>query len=85
MHILANGAGRNLRSTIINHLKIRIMKEQIPKKTGKTPVRINVTDQSAGDACDEPVGSSPRLSGMLSGICRLNDEEERFAWSAGIA
>ena len=25
MHILANGAGRNLRSTIINHLNIRIM------------------------------------------------------------
>lgn len=32
MHILANGAGRNLRSTIINHLNIRIMKEQILKK-----------------------------------------------------
>ena len=60
------------------------MKEQILKKTGKTPVRINVTDQSAGDACGEPVSSSPRLSGMLSGICRLNGEEERFAWSAGI-
>lgn len=27
MHILANGAGRNLRSTIMNHLKIRIMKK----------------------------------------------------------
>ena len=27
MHILANGAGRNLRSTIINHLKIRIMEK----------------------------------------------------------
>lgn len=26
MHILANGAGRNLRSTIMNHLNIRIMK-----------------------------------------------------------
>ena len=25
MHILANGAGRNLRSTITNHFKIRIM------------------------------------------------------------
>lgn len=25
MHALANGAGRNLRSTIINHLNIRIM------------------------------------------------------------
>lgn len=25
MHILANGAARNLRPTIINHLKIRIM------------------------------------------------------------
>ena len=27
MHILANGAGRNLRSTIMNHLNIRIMKK----------------------------------------------------------
>lgn len=25
MHVLANGAGRNLRSTIMNHLNIRIM------------------------------------------------------------
>jgi hypothetical protein len=53
MHILANGAGRNLRSTIMNHFKIRIMKEQILKKIGKTLVRINVTDQSAEDAYDE--------------------------------
>lgn len=85
MHILANGAGRNLRSTIMNHLKIRIMKEQILKKIGKTLVRINVTDQSAEDAYDELVNSSHRLFGMLSSIYRLNDEEERFAWSAGIA
>lgn len=84
MHILANGAGRNLRSTIMNHLNIRIMKEQILKKIGKTLVRINVTDQSAEDAYDELVNSSPRLFGMLSSIYRLNDEEERFAWSAGI-
>ena len=83
MHILANGAGRNLRSTIINHLNIRIMK-QILKKIGKTLVRINVTDQSAEDAYDELVKSGPRLFGMLSSIYRLNDEEERFAWSAGI-
>lgn len=82
MHILANGAGRNLRSTIMNHLNIRIMKEQILKKIGKTLVRI---DQSAEDAYDELVNSSPRLFGMLSSIYRLNDEEERFAWSAGIA
>ena len=27
MHALANGAGRNLRSTITNHLNIRIMKK----------------------------------------------------------
>ena len=27
MHILANGAGRNLRSTIMNHLNIRIMEK----------------------------------------------------------
>lgn len=84
MHILANGAGRNLRSTIMNHLNIRIMKEQILKKIGKTLVRINVTDQSAEDAYDELVNSSPRMFGMLSSIYRLNDEEERFAWSAGI-
>jgi hypothetical protein len=69
---------------ITNHLKIRIMKEQILKKIGKTLVRINVTDQSAEDAYDELVSSSPRLFGMLSSIYRLNDEEERFAWSAGI-
>lgn len=84
MHVLANGAERNLRSTIMNHLKIRIMKEQILKKIGKTLVRINVTDQSAEDAYDELINSSPRLFGMLSSIYRLNDEEERFAWSAGI-
>lgn len=84
MHILANGAGRNLRSTITNHLNIRIMKEKILKKIGKTLVRINVTDQSAEDAYDELINSSPRLFGMLSSIYRLNDEEERFAWSAGI-
>ena len=85
MHILANGAGRNLRSTITNHFKIRIMKEQILKKIGKTLVRINVTDQSAEDAYNELVNSSPRLFGMLSSIYRLNEEEENFAWSAGIA
>lgn len=85
MHILANGAGRNLRSTITNHLNIRIMKEQILKKIGKTLLRINVTDQSAEDAYDELVNSSPRLFGMLSSIYRLNEEEENFAWSAGIA
>ena len=84
MHILANGAGRNLRSTIMNHLKIRIMKEQILKKIGKTLVRINVTDQSAEDACDELIKSTPRLFYMLSSIYRLNEEEENFAWSAGI-
>ena len=27
MHVLANGAGRNLRSTITNHLNIRIMEK----------------------------------------------------------
>lgn len=85
MHILANGAVRDHRSTITNHFKIRIMKEQILKKIGKTLVRINVTDQSAEDAYNELVNSSPRLFGMLSSIYRLNDKEERFAWSAGIA
>lgn len=51
------------------------MKEQILKKIGKTLVRINVTDQSAEDAYDELVNSSPRLFGMLSSIYRLNDED----------
>lgn len=41
MHILANGAGRNLRSTIMNRLNITVMKGQILEKTGKTPVRTN--------------------------------------------
>lgn len=60
------------------------MKEQILKKIGKALVRINVTDQSAEDAYNELIESSPRLFSMLSSIYRLNDEEERFAWSAGI-
>lgn len=58
---------------------------QILKKIGKTLVRINVTDQSAEDAYNELVSSSPRLFGMLSSIYRLNEEEQNFAWSAGIA
>lgn len=33
MHILANGAGRNLRSTIINHLNIRIMSTFVTWRT----------------------------------------------------
>lgn len=40
MHVLANGAGRNLRSTIINHLNIRIMKEQILKKIENVIIRV---------------------------------------------
>ena len=44
------------------------MKEQILNKIGKTLVRINVTDQSAEDAYDELVNSSPRLFDMLSSI-----------------
>lgn len=85
MHILAKRGGE--KSPLYNYepFKNRIMKEQILKKIGKTLVRINVTDQSAEDAYDELVNSSPRLFGMLSSIYRLNDEEERFAWSAGIA
>lgn len=78
MHILANGAGRNLRSTITNHLNIRIMKEQILKKIGKTLVRINVTDQSAEDAYDELVNSSPRLFGMLSSILQTKRGRREF-------
>ena len=61
------------------------MKEHILKKIGKTLVRINIKDQSAEDAYDELVNSSPLLFGMLSSIYRLNEEEENFAWSAGIA
>ena len=38
MHILANGAGRNLRSAITNHLNIRIMSTFV---TG-APLRITV-------------------------------------------
>ena len=60
------------------------MKEQILNKIRKTLVRINVTDQRAEDAYNELIESSPRLFSMLSSIYRLNDEEERFAWSAGI-
>ena len=60
------------------------MKEQILKKIGNTLVRINVTDQSAEEAYNELIKSNPRLFYMLSSIYRLNEEEENFAWSAGI-
>lgn len=60
------------------------MKEQILKKIGMTLVRINVTDQSAEDAYNELIESKPRLFNMLSHIYRLNEEEEKFAWSAGL-
>lgn len=41
MHILANGAGRNLRSTIMNHLKIRIMdRENVFKFYNKTAASV---------------------------------------------
>lgn len=41
MHILANGAGRNLRSTIMNHLKNRIMnRENVFKFYNKTAASV---------------------------------------------
>ena len=41
MHILANGAGRNLRSTITNHLNIRIMeREKVFKFYNKTAASV---------------------------------------------
>lgn len=41
MHILANRAGRNLRSTIMNHLKIRIMdRENVFKFYNKTAASV---------------------------------------------
>lgn len=83
MHILANGAGRNLRSTITNHLNIRIMKEQILKKIENVIIRVK-SKESAESAYNGLINSRPRLFGMLSSIYRLNDEEERFAWSAGV-
>lgn len=60
------------------------MKEQILKKIENVIIRVK-SKASAEDAYDELVNSSPRLFGMLSSIYRLNEEEENFAWSAGIA
>lgn len=75
----------SLSSTIYKPFKqVRIMKEQILKKIGNTLVRINVTDQSAEEAYNELIKSNPSLFYMLSSIYRLNEEEENFAWSAGI-
>lgn len=84
MHILANGAGRNLRSTIMNHLNIRIMKEQILKKIENVIIRVK-SKASAESAYNGLINSSPRMFYILSGIYGLNEEEQNFAWSAGIA
>lgn len=84
MHILANGAGRNLRSTIMNHFKIRIMKEQILKKIENVIIHVK-SKASAESAYNGLINSSPRMFYILSGIYGLNEEEQNFAWSAGIA
>lgn len=68
---------------ITNHLNIRIMKEQILKKIENVIIRVK-SKESAESAYSGLINSSPRMFGMLSSIYRLNDEEERFAWSAGI-
>lgn len=60
------------------------MKEQILKKIENVIIRVK-SKASAEDAYNELVNASPRLFGMLSSIYRLNEEEENFAWSAGIA
>ena len=85
MHILANGAGRNLRSTITNHLNIRIMKEQIFEKIKNALVCYNIANQNVNEAYDVLISSNPRVFNMLSRLYELNEEEENFAWSAGIA
>ena len=85
MHILANGAGRNLRSTITNHLNIRIMKAQIFEKIKNALVCYNIANQNVNEAYDVLISSNPRVFNMLSRLYGLNEEEENFAWSAGIA
>lgn len=84
-HILANGVERNLRSTITNQLNIRIMKEQIFEKIKNALVCYNIANQNVNEAYDVLISSKPRVFDMLSRFYGLNEEEEKFAWSAGIA
>ena len=70
----------------MNQLKnIRIMKEQILKKIKNALVCYNIANQNVNEAYDVLISSKPRVFDMLSRFYRLNEEEERFAWSAGIA
>lgn len=84
-YILANGVERNLRSTITNQLNIRIMKEQIFEKIKNALVCYNIANQNVNEAYDVLISSKPRVFDMLSRFYGLNEEEEKFAWSAGIA
>lgn len=84
-YILANGAVRNHRSTIMNQLNIRIMKEQIFEKIKNALVCYNIANQNVNEAYDVLISSSPCIFNILSGLYELNAEEKNFAWSAGIA
>ena len=68
-----------------NHLNIRIMKEQILKKIKNALVCYNISNQNVNEAYDVLISSNPRVFNMLSRFYRLNEEEENFAWSDGIA
>lgn len=60
------------------------MKEQILKKIDNVIIRVK-SKESAESAYNGLINSSPRMFYILSGIYGLNEEEENFAWSAGIA
>lgn len=64
---------------------IRIMKEQIFEKIKNALVCYNIANQNVNEAYDVLISSNPSVFNMLSRFYRLNEEEENFAWSAGIA
>ena len=61
------------------------MKEQILKKIKNALVCYNIANQNVNEAYDVLISSKPRVFDMLSRFYGLNEEEERFAWSTGIA
>ena len=61
------------------------MKEQIFEKIKNALVCYNIANQNVNEAYDVLISSKPRVFDMLSRFYGLNEEEEKFAWSAGIA
>lgn len=61
------------------------MKEQIFYKIKNALVCYNISNQNVNEAYDVLISSNHRVFNMLSRFYRLNEEEENFALSAGIA